>query len=343
MNIFSKNTILYKDKVFKSVKGMVFMNNQVSLERIKDTYGKEKLLNQFEFYLRRNRMFALNLINDIGVSFSTFFIVIPVIKKYGIFQKLNMRSKIAMSLCNEILDNTTGSFKIEEKYLMITLEWMVNSAAYDDGIEDDFDTVIDVCYAKLLNEFKDTRMLKPAVDLAFSRNRKQQFNHDLIWAIFKSNDIKTLEYIAEYLKSPYNQDVAFSENLLENITEGEITIDPDNKHESYLNWIKDNSPYINFTDECYNLSSKPTFFNVDMEAKYVCKPAMSMNVGFKLPASKIEENNLETFRNLDEETKRRLSSASEKIYSSSPQQWENWKKTDIKGQLDLISKYGGLL
>ena len=145
----------------------------------------------------------------------------------------------------------------------------MKSADVADGIADDFDKIVDVSVAKLLNDYNDKKTIKPAVDLAFKRNKKKEYNHDLIWALFKTNDVSVLENVVEHLKSEDKEEKEFSNELLNNAIEIKTEEMPANinVYDNYVQWLKENNQYINFTGEGYNQSSKPNFFKVDNPAK----------------------------------------------------------------------------
>lgn len=234
------------------------------LERIKDKYGTDELVKRVENTIRRYPNHAVNLINDMGVSFSTYFLIIPLIKKYNLLKHMNLRNKIAMKLYDECFSDNVVDVTYSDSNEKSVLRWMVNSASYDDGIDDDFDKLIDFAIAKLLSEYNDDETLKNAIDLAFLRNRKKEFTHDLVWEIFKSNNPKALKLIAQHLKSNDEREKMFSWTLIENAVETNIEY-KDYTYENVNKWLNDNLPYIEFTGNSYNYSSVPHFCEIHQE------------------------------------------------------------------------------
>lgn len=296
------------------------MNNTMTLENVKETFGNEKLVNKFKNTLKTNKMRAIKLINDQNLSFSTLFILFPVIRQYKLLTYLSTRNKLAYNFCNQILEKQKSDYKEgDTKTFINVLEWIVKSADVADGIADDFDKIVDVSVAKLLNEFNDKEVLKPAVDLAFKRNKKKEFNHDLVWSLFKTNDVNILEHVAEYLKSEDKEDNNFSTELLSNAIESDITVTENNKYDNYVLWLKENNQYINFTGEGYNQSSQPNFFKVDKVLKdkdkaiyvmnenvqpqqLVSEPEKVNNNERKLSYSEMKLMHLKTVNQIEEET-----------------------------------------
>ena len=158
------------------MKGGFSLNSTMSLEKIKENYGSDKLLSQFKNILMKNKKYAINLLNDKDLSFSTLFLLFPIIRQYKLLAYLSMRNKFAYNFCNQILEKKKASYKTgDSKTLINVLEWIVKSAEVADGIADDFDKIVDVSVAKLLNDYNDKKTIKPAVDLAF-KSRITSYN-----------------------------------------------------------------------------------------------------------------------------------------------------------------------
>lgn len=245
------------------------MNEIKSLDEIKKSVGSDKFKIKFAEILNKNKTLAMKLLNNDETSFADFFVLMPVIKNYRLATGLNERNKIAFSLCSQTAEKKKIDFsKYNSGRLAETLEWMTDFALTDDGTNDTYDRLMDICIAKLINEYENENAVKTAVELAFLRNRKNAFNHDLIWAIFYKENISALENIAEHLNSEDKSDKAFSEQLLRNAVGEEIIKDSEDKFESSMKWLKENKSHISFTGESYNLTSRPCFFRKDSEVKH---------------------------------------------------------------------------
>jgi len=255
------------------------MNNAMSIEKYREIYGIEKAVSQFKQIVVKNKKLALNLINDQTLNFSTLFMLFPVIRQFKLLELLSLRNKTAFNLCNQILEKKKAGYKADDdKTVINALEWIIKSADQDDGIANDFDKVVDVSVAKLLNEYDDKNAVKPAVDLAFKRHKKKEFNHDLVWALFSKNNVNVLENIAGYMKSPDKEDNDFSTELLNNAVGGGETLPENNVYDDYVKWLRENSENIDFTGEGYNLSSQPKFFKVNTPLKDQVRYVMNENV-----------------------------------------------------------------
>ena len=310
------------------------MNNNITLEDIKRKDGAENMLIKFEDILKMNKRKASILLNDNNLSFSTFFIFIPIIKKSNLINILNLRNKIAIKTYNELFSQNNMHINYTKSNEMNVFKWMIKSASYDDGIDDDFDKIIDYAIAKLINDFKDTDTLKKAIDLAFIRNGKNEFNHDLVWSIFKSNNSEALKIIAEHLNSANKKEISFSKELLKSATNGEVIDNNDNAYDNYVNWISENQPYLNFTGDGYNLATSPTFCKVNSESKYMCKPVMSNEKDYNQPKTQVELNNIKEFKKLDEMAQKKLGKISKNLHDKDINSWQKWKNQDLFKQLE---------
>ena len=72
-----------------------------ALDKIKEMQGIEELKSRYQRELLRNKPNAIKLVNETGLTFSTFFLLIPLLKKYNVYPSLYLKRKIAMALYNK--------------------------------------------------------------------------------------------------------------------------------------------------------------------------------------------------------------------------------------------------
>lgn len=309
------------------------MDSTTSLNEIKENKGTDYLLKSFEQTSRRNMRYAIKLLNDNDLKFSTYFVLIPIIRKYNLINGLSLRNKAAMRINNDLSSKkrTNNSQAVSPD----VLKWIVNSAITDDGINNKFDKICDYAIAKLINEHKDENTLNTAVELLFKRNQKDEYNHDLVWSIFKSNNTKALNLITEHLKSTDKKECNFCKELLKNATNGDVA-DENNAYNNYQNWITENEPYIQFTGNGFNMASSPNFCKIDTESKYLCK-TKSSDESVAIQAMEMQSEKLNEFKMLDYQTQQKLSKMSKKLHDYDMNMWNKWKNETLAKQIELAN------
>ena len=167
------------------------------------------------------------------------------------------------------------------------------------------DEFLDVTAMLLIKVHKDKTILPIIVDMIFFRNREGLFNHDLIWAFFQARDPYSLMLIANYLGSEDVKDVKLACKLLDFVPSIDMTMGKDSKKQyiAFFNWLKENYPFLYFTGESFQRTSKPIPYIVALDAKYLCRQ-VSLYTGKPLiPYTEKENNLLGYFNNLDENNK----------------------------------------
>lgn len=305
------------------------------LEKIKEKNGIESLKYRFEKALIKNSTEAVTLINDKGISFSTFFILIPILKKYNIFNKLNLRNRIAQKLYDECFSTSVPRVTYTRSNEIYVLKWIINSAAYDDGIDDNFDKMVDYAFAKLLDENSEPQIIENAINLAYMRYLKNEFNHDLIWAIFRTGNPEALRIVARHLATNDNEEKNFSKTLLENAMDDGLE-DEVNRFSDVDNWIEENKPYLNFTGNGYNYSASPRFCEIDTKSKYMGKGKKESGFPMNIPQSQIELENISNFKKLDYRTQVKLSRYSKFLHDTDIEKWKRWQKHSLQKQIQIV-------
>ncbi len=305
------------------------------LEKIKEQNGIEVLKKRFEIALVKKSTDAVALINDKGISFSTFFTLIPLLKKYNTFNKLNLRNRIAQKLYDECFSTSVPPVTYTRNNEIYVLKWIINSAAYDDGIDDDFDKMVDYAFAKLLDENSEPQIIENAINLAFMRYLKNEFNHDLIWAIFRTGNPEALRIVAKHLASNNNDEKEFSKILLENAMDDGLDDEVD-RFSDIDNWIEENKPYLNFTGNGYNYSTSPRFCEIDTKSKYMGKCKKESGFPMNIPQSQIQLENISNFKRLDYRTQVKLSRYSKFLHDTDIEKWNRWQKQSLQKQVETV-------
>ncbi|MFA5523046.1 MAG: hypothetical protein WDA24_01695 [Tissierellales bacterium] len=154
------------------------------------------------------------------------------------------------------------------------LKWILESRNAIDIPDSQLDDAIDKTAILLASVYRDKESLPIIAELAFERHRKNCFNHDLVWAFFEAQHINSIYLIANRLQSSEPMDVAFARKLL-NFVPGINELQFSNNQQLYSyfnNWFEENSSFLRYTGESYSLKSDPTFYEVVLGAKYLCKP-----------------------------------------------------------------------
>ena len=205
------------------------------------------------------------------------------------------------------------------------------------GQSDEHDEFLDATAALLIKIHKDKTILPIIVDMIFFRNRKGFFTHNLIWAFFQARDPHSLMLIANYLGSEEVNDVKLACKLLDFVPSIDMTMEKGNKKQytSFFNWLNENYPFLYFTGESFQRTSKPIPYIVALDAKYLCR-RISVNTGKPLiPCTEKENNLLVNFNSLDEDNKLLLSEHSLRIYYKNIYLWKSWINNSITKQITI--------
>jgi hypothetical protein len=318
------------------------------LDKIRHGGGPKKLIDFFTKLVKKDIEKAVDLINLENMDFTTLFLLQSKVYELSIFKNLSIRNKIAI----EFMDKTIADREsVDNLYLLSkhvpkvysTLKWILETGAADDGLDDKFDEILDQSAAILTREYRDRSVLPVITDMIFKRKRKGFFTHDLVWAFFESRDIHSLVLIANKLQSEDPKDVELACSLLCFVPgiEDEIYKKDDEKYSAFINWIEENKIFLYFTGESFQLTRRPSVYNINYEAKYLCK-LVSVDTGETLKSLDEKEYALiDEFRTLDEDNKRLLSGFSLAIHRKNIKLWDEWMRNPFNEQL-RIARSGGL-
>lgn len=314
------------------------------MDEIRIDYGIEALKGYFINLLSMNLDEALKLINSDNLNFVSLFLLQNEIDKFGLYDKLNLRNKIALNITEEITLSKKRSIEGDcficsyIQNLPSTLNWMLQTGSSDDGLNKHYDKVMDIVSIFLTKTYRDRTALPIICEMIFNRNRRGLFYHDILWAFFECKEIDSLLLIANYLKSEDPKDVELSSRLFNFIPAIDIRddLDGEDKFISLLDWFNENSSYLRYTGESFQQCFNPKPYFLDLDSKYLCKVCSSYVDNSALLT--VSENELlNNFNGLDYDTKEILAKCSCKLHSQNISLWNDWLHSPINKQIQTAS------
>lgn len=243
-------------------------------------------------------------------------------------------------MCSDNI-NTSSFSKIEYLYSNYreigypVLKGMFERGLAQQGLSNENDEYLDATAVLLIKFHKDKTILPIIVDMIFFRNREGLFTYDLIWAFFQARDPYSLMLIANYLRSENVYDVELACKLLDFIPSIDMSMVKGSKKQyiGFFNWLEENYPFLYFTGESFQRTSKPKPYIVALNAKYLCR-RVSLYTGEPFtPYTEKENNLLDYFNNLDNETKLLLSRFSLRTHYENIYLWKSWINNSITQQI----------
>lgn len=316
---------------------------------IRRARGNDACKNTFRRLLKERKQAAIRLLNDNQLYFASLFILKPEIEKFEMDdQELGERNRIALNICGKISErknlnsDSVSPFPLNDEKVHSVLLWMFNTGSADDGLSDEFDKIIDISASILVKTHHEKAILPTVAELIFKRNRKGAYTHDLIWAFFQARDSQSLRVIAGYLRSSQRKDSELAHTLLhlpENLQAGPNN-SKENQYRTYLSWLQENSPYLYFTNESFQLTNSPKPCEVNLEAKYLCKDSSPKGRRVMTDLTEEDYGYLNNFSGIQEEEDRAvLANFSNKLHQQDPPQWNQWMQAPIDQQIQ-VAKYG---
>lgn len=322
----------------------MYNSNSINpLDRIRIDNGIDNLKVHFQELAENNKKEAVNLINSANLHFPTLFELRKKINDLDLFDDLNLRNKTAIEITDEILEKKK-KISINEyvssdlaQIAYSVLKWMFDTGFYDDGIDNEYDEVLDIVAILLIRIYRDQSILPTVVDMIFERNRRGLFTHDLVWAFFESRDPNSLMMIANRLLSADDNDIDLASKLLSFIPgiDKNNDINKEKKYTSFMNWIQENNSFLHFTGQSLQQVNRPITYVIALEAKYLNKYA-SVDTGKTLKELTADENRLlKEFNKLDSDTKLLLANFSSMLYHKNKHWWNEWIHYPIVEQIRI--------
>jgi hypothetical protein len=319
----------------------------VLLDEIRLDNGADKLKKFFNNLIDDNAEKAIKLINEKNVLFPSLFILQPEIKRSDLFTHLNIRNKHALEIANEILSREFSSNQRlsseynEEDYS--ALKWIFETGYRDNGLNDQYDEILDAAAIILVKVYKDKKYLHAIEGMIFDRYTKGAFIYDLVWAFFESSDPVNLFMIVNRLRSSNRKDVELARKLLNFIPCIGMNSEnnPLKQYQCALKWINRNRNYLYYTGETSLQTSNPYRYAVSLEAKYLQKIVSN---DFREPLRSLTEFEctlLDDFKKLDYDSRLLLSNCSSVIHRKSKRWWSKWLEYPIYKQIEIAYRISG--
>lgn len=313
------------------------LSNALSdLDRIRKTEGIEACKTQLQNLLQKDLRRAASWLNDQRLTFPCLYFLEEPLRNHRIRSYLNVRNGTALQLIGQVKDEKVSELDTKQNGLQPVLKWIWETGASEDVFEDDYAEILDLTASVLIGQERETGLLPGLVDLIFRRNRRGSHIHDLTWVLFRPHEPQVLELLARRLNEADAEDAALAAELL-NLEEAEL---PEKEQEGYLRWLEENRPYLYFTEEGFQYSSRPRLCTVDLERKFLQKGTNSYE---KQPLSDLEpeeRESLEAFRLLDEKEQKILSGYSQSVHDKSLPAWKKWLRAPAEEQIQA-AKTGG--
>lgn len=313
------------------------------LDRIRIHSGNEKLKIYFSNTAQENRRRAIAWINHDGLLFATLYILLPEIDALNLYEDLRRRNRFALDLCSYILSNQKSApdgkeqFSENDGFMHSVLKWMLLTGAKDDGLNNEFEQVLDISASLLIRIHQDTSVLPELVRMIFRRNQKGHYIHDLIWALFSSRDPRIFKWIAEYLRSPKKSDRELASKLLRYAPKeaSNENIKTQRRYAPYISWLKENQPYLCFTGEDLHQTCDPVRYIVDLGSKYLCKRISAQDRNSLNILTEEEQNRLNEFDQMKDHEKFLLATYSNRLRGRNKNRWNRWIRYPIDKQIKI--------
>ncbi|MFT9497433.1 hypothetical protein [Anaerosolibacter sp.] len=291
---------------------------------------------------------ALYLINHETLPFTSLFLLRHDIEKHGVFDQLSLRNRTALSIVNEILLGKRDTLSIPCSYcdyiqtVHSVLKWILETGSIDDGLNNEYDQVLDITAILLIKTYGDKTILPTIVDIIFKRYAEGLFINDLAWAFFQSHDPNSLIFIADRLKSTNPKEVELARKLLmfcPSINDNSKTPE---EYTAFTDWLKENSLFLYFTGESFQQSTKPMPYVVILEAKYLYKTVDLLTGRIFETFTENESRLLGAYKKLDIDTKILLANCSYKLHQRDLSTWRTWIGRPIENQIVIARSIMGV-
>jgi len=316
------------------------------LDRVRLTYGIEKLKGLFNNLLENDFEKAVNLINDTSLHFCSLFVLRPQIKKLA---HLCTRNKEVLgfikSLQTKKARSAKGSLFDYEQMDYSNLKWIINTGYFDDGLNNEFDEILDVTAILLVKVYKDNSIPEILAEMIFNRHRKGRYFFDLAWAFFEANDPMNILIISNRLRLNNLKDVELARKLLSFIPCKDERI-KNNRfmlYQYYYNWLQENYPFLYCTGESFQQTHNPIVYDVSLQAKYLCKSLSDKRNSTLRDLTEDKDILLEKFDKLGEDMQILLSNFSYLLYRKNIYWWNTWIHYPILEQIKIArTMIGGI-
>lgn len=315
------------------------------IDEVRLNNGIDRFKDVFKDLVNNNPNQAADLINNEKVLFPSLFILESEIRSSGLFTFLSTRNRNALEITNEVLykdiSNTRRQFSENQQDKYTVLKWMLETGYREDGLNDQYDEVLETAAILLSRVYKDKGCLRTIEDLIFKRHRKGAFIYDLVWAFFEASDPESLFMVINRLRSPNMKDIELARKFLNFIPciGKNYEEDPIKQYNCSLKWLNQNQRFLYYTGETYLQTTNPCRYAVSLEAKYLQKT--TLNIHSEPTLTDEEFTYIDRFKRLDDESKLNLSNYSDRLFRISQYKWSKWLQNPIDVQVDIAKRILG--
>lgn len=320
------------------------------LDRVRCNNGIDKLREVFQESAAHEIKAAIDSLNHEELQFPSLFVLQSDIENIGILDQLSDRNQIAIEIVKDILspeeEQPAAFYRLSicdhVQTVQSVLRWMLETGNKDSGLSAEYDQVIDTTATLLISVFGDRTILPLIVDLIFARHEQGLVVEYLIQSFFDARDPHSLGLIADRLRSSQVKQRGLARRLLAFIPEIDISRDTDGEQQYWTvqRWLEDNSMFLYFQGETFDMTSKPIPYIVIPKAKYLGR-FVSIDSG-EIVGSLTEEESqtLEEFEKLEAEAKIQLATHSAALRRQSLPDWNAWLCSPLREQLK-VTNLGG--
>lgn len=229
------------------------------LDGIRERNGIEGLKREFHDIAGRDREGATAMLNDAAVRYPSLFALQPEIRKHDLFERLNGRNRFALDLTGEVLAGSLVATYRRKDEDHPHLRWMLDTGYASDGLNDQYDEVMDKVSLLLSRVYGDRTCLRAMEEMMFNRHRKGAYIHDLVWAYFRSSRPDDLIYLARRLRSGNPKDVELARKLLNFVPciEENTERNAERLYRCAAIWIHRNRNRLQYTGESSQMHANP--------------------------------------------------------------------------------------
>lgn len=346
------------------------------LDNIRISNGPDSLRSYFNELLHTDREKLLELLNDRNLQFCSLYILKQDIHANSLQKNLPQLYGKALEITDELSGNINASHntrpsrrtfagpfrrmqsrpaavmagwmpaRAEKKIRLDTqavtpaLEWIVETGWDSELCNSTYELFMERCTALLLKDFRKGSVLPAVAESIFARNRQGKLIHNLVWAFFEALDPDSLYLLVQRLASTDRRDAALAKKLLCFIPGLEEAAGTAAYYRA-MQWLSENRPYLCFTGESMQMCSRPVYYTVSLEAKYLCRP-VSADSG--RPLSPLLDNEIKLltgFRELPETDQRQLADFSCMLHRRDIYQWDSWIRMPVARQAGAVSEITG--
>lgn len=326
----------------------VLFNNDTSLlDRIRISNGVERLRISFANMFKHNEQEAVSQLNDKNLRYCSLYALKPLIKRFNLYDNLSLINQRALEITEKIKTRNYSDIEKMASEDMISnytvLKWIFDTGRLDDGINNQYDEILDMTGILLIKLFNDNSILDSIAEMIFNRNRRGRYFDDLLWAFLESKKSAGLSVIAERIRSVHPEDTALARSILSFIPANKRSDDRESEYSDCIKWLQENYRFMKSTGESFQQFRNPVPYAVSLEAKYLCK-AIDSCVQNDLNAEAGDEQNLlGRFRELEKNVQQLLADYSFRLFRNDSNRWKEWINKPVEEQIEIAKNlHGGL-